>query len=135
MEMKLKAEWWKLVKQVMVLTISALCLVGMTGCGGDDDDGDGDWVGTWSMYQVSGETWQLIVTVDGESETQTLTMPEDGGLSELDDGYYDLGYGFTMTINGYSIVLEMSDADFGTLTLTGTISSDYKSVEGDIYFK
>jgi hypothetical protein len=133
MEMKLKAEWWKLVKQVMVFAISALCLVGMTGCGGDDDDGD--LVGTWSMYLVGGEMWELIVTVDGESETQSLTMPEDGDLSELEDGYYDLGYGFTMTINGYSIVLEMSDADFGTLTLTGTIASDYQSVQGDIYFK
>ncbi|WP_372806525.1 hypothetical protein [Pontiella sp.] len=130
--MKLKTEWWKLSKQLVVMVVGALCLVGLSGCGGDDD-GDGDWVGTWSMYQVSEETWQLTVSIDGESESVSFEMP--GDLSDLEDGYYDLGSGMSMTISGNSIVIEAYDSSVGTLRMTGTIPGDYQSVEGDIYLK
>ena len=66
-----------------VVTLYAVLIIGIIGCGGDDDDNE--WVGTWEIDTVDGESFEQTLDEEwGEGEvnvsvvTNNWTFNSDG---------------------------------------------------------
>ena len=97
-----------------LVSISVVLTIGIIGCGGDDDDNE--WVGTWA-----------INSIDGESIEQTLAEGEELGIDFSivpntwtfnDDGTMDAEFGieFEAKEEGFTI------SGSGGMRITGTYS-------------
>ena len=62
----------------------SLLMIGITGCGEDDDN---EWDGTWTLESVDGESIEQVLSADGESIKQILIkqiFAEEHEFSETD---------------------------------------------------
>ncbi len=113
---------------VWSVSIWAVLTIGIIGCG---DDGD-DWVGTWSLE-----------TVDGESVEQGLQEEEEGVNISIvtnnwmfdNDGTLEVEMDFKVTEEGggSELVLTVSNKITGTYSLSG---SNYTlTMKGTLFFE
>ena len=98
-----------------LVIIYAVLIIGIIGCGGDDDDNE--WVGTWAME-----------TVDGESLEQDFA--EDFGDAEIDfditanewtfnnDGTMEAEFGMKFEVKEQGLAFSGE----GSMKITGTYS-------------
>ena len=135
-----------------LVCISAVLVIGITGCGGDDDD---DWVGTWAIETIDGENYEQFLEEDGPEGvnvsivTNNWTFNSDGtieveltfeveyaeGVSEISAKISQQGTGtyslsdsnYTLTTEEGSSVFGGTDEDTGTWSRSGntlTLNSD-----------
>ena len=129
------------------VSLCAVLIIGIIGCGGDengDDNGadDNEWVGTWSLETFDGQNYEMFWASLGSSViTNSMTFHEDGtwdsefaleGLGTIKTmGTYSLsGSNYTVSGFDFSITAEEetgSDEDTGTWSREGntlTITSN-----------
>ncbi len=97
-----------------LVTLCAALTIGIIGCGGDDDDNE--WVGTWAME-----------TIDGESLEESFTGGEDLGIDLSivanswtfnDDGTMEADFGVKAEVKEQGLELSVQ----GSLKIMGTYS-------------
>ena len=120
-----------------LVSICAVLIIGTIGCGGDDDDGDSEWVGKWSLESLDGHNYEAFWDALGFSiVTNSWTFYDDGtweaqlileGEAAVKSmGTYSLS-GSSYTATGLSEALEDTEADTGTWSREGnhlTITSN-----------
>ena len=101
-----------------LVSIWAVLTIGITGCGGDDDENE--WVGTWAMDTVDGESLEQDFAEDfGDAEidfditTNEWTFDSDGTME------VEFGMKFEVKEQGFAISGEGSMKITGTYSLTG----------------
>ena len=116
-----------------LVSLCAVLIIGIIGCGGDEDD-DNEWVGTWAMETVDGESFEQAFFgeegVNASIVTNSWTFDNDGTM-EME---------FAMKFEVKEEGLELSGQ--GSMKMTGTYSlsdSNYTlthiEVEGTGIFK
>ena len=115
-----------------LVSLCVVLIVGIIGCGGDEDD-DNDWVGTWVLESVDGESFEETFEEEGVSATiitNNWTFNSDG-MMEVE---------FAMKFEAKEEGLELSGQ--GSMKMTGTYTlsgSNYTltpiEVEGTGIFK
>ena len=112
------------------VTFCVILIIGVVGCGGDDDDND--WVGTWALESVDGQSYELFLKEDfGRDEvdvsvvTNEWTFNDDGTLEVENKVKIEGGAGgseITATIlQNATGTYSLSDSSY-TLTLEMTIN-------------
>ena len=116
-----------------LVSIWVVLTIGITGCGGDSDDGDGDsgseWAGTWSIESLDGQNYEAFWAALGFSiVTNSWTFHDDGtweaeltleGLAAVKSmGTYSLS-GSNYTATGLSEALDRTGPNAGTWSRTG----------------
>ena len=100
-----------------LVSIWAVLTIGIIGCGGDDDDNE--WVGTWAIATLNGQSFEQVLTEDAEALglavdfsilVNSWTFNEDGTME------MEVGIRFKLTEQG----LELSGQ--GSMNITGTYS-------------
>ena len=117
-----------------LVSLCAVLTIGVTGCGGDDDDNE--WVGTWELD-----------TIDGASVEQTLSEGEELGIDFSitanewtfnDDGTMEAEFGmkFEVKEEGLEFSGQGSTKMMGTYSLSGsTYTLTPTEVEGTGFFE
>ena len=87
----------------------------MVGCGGDDDDND--WVGTWEIETVDGESFEQAFAEEGVNVsivTNNWTFNDDGTMET------EFAMKFEVKEEGFEFSGEGSIKVMGTYTLSGS---------------
>ncbi len=95
-----------------LLSLCAVLIIGIVSCGGDEDD-DNEWVGTWAMETVDGESLEQAFDEEGVNAsivTYSWTFNNDGTM-EVE---------FAMKVEVKEEGLELSGQ--GSMKMTGTYS-------------
>ena len=102
-----------------LVSIWAVLTIGIIGCGGDDDDNE--WVGTWAMETVDGESLEQDFAEDfGDAEidfditANEWTFDSDGTMEA------ELGMKFEVSEQGFEFSGEGSMKMTGTYSLSGS---------------
>ena len=114
--------------QQNLVSFCAVLMIGITGCGDDDND----WVGTWAFE-----------TVDGQNVVQGLQEQEEGVNISIvtnnwtfdNDGTFEAEMGFKIEdkAGGYESIITISDKITGTYSLSG---SNYTlTMKGTLFFE
>lgn len=123
-------------------------IIGIIGCGGDEDD-DNDWVGTWSLETIDGQSFEELFEEEGvnasiiiitnnwtfnsdgtmevefavkiEVKEEGLELSAQGGIKIT--GTYSLsGSNYTLTpigVEGTGLYKEVAEADLEIVPTTG----------------
>ena len=95
-----------------LVSLCVVLIVGIIGCGGDEDD-DNDWVGTWVLESVDGESFEEAFEEEGVNATIiTNNWTFDS------DGTFETGFAIKIEVNEDG--LELSGE--GQIKWTGTYS-------------
>ncbi|RKU13595.1 hypothetical protein C6502_04320 [Candidatus Poribacteria bacterium] len=118
-----------------LVSLWAILIIGIISCGGDDDDND--WVGTWAMETVDGESLEQDFAEDfGDADTDLDITANEWTFNN--DGTMEMEFGvkFEVKEQGLTISGEGSIRMMGTYSLSG---SNYtltpKEVEGTGLFE
>ena len=114
--------------QQNLVSFCAVLMIGITGCGDDDND----WVGTWAFE-----------TVDGQNVVQGLQEQEEGVNISIvtnnwtfdNDGTFEAEMGFKIEdkAGGSESIITISDKITGTYSLSG---SNYTlTMKGTLFFE
>ncbi len=113
--MKTKVEWLGIVRQMTVMALVAVSLVGLTGCGDDDGDGGGPW-------NLAG-TWDATFAGQPVDDDPLVLTEEFNNITNFSISFSENGETFFFEINGSKF--KMSYTGPGEhFTLDGTIHSD-----------
>ena len=103
---------------VWLVSLYAVLTIGIAGCGGDDDDDE--WVGTWAIETVDGQSFeQALGESFGEEEvnisivTNSWTFNDDGTIEA------ELAVKLESKGGGSEISIESSVKPTGTYSLSG----------------
>ena len=102
------------------VSLCAVLIIGIIGCGGDGDDDD-DWVGTWAMETVDGQSLEQSFAEDfGEDGVAASIVTNDWTFNE--DGTLDaeISIKIEATEGGSEIALTSSIKITGTYSLSGS---------------
>ena len=98
-----------------IVTLYAVLIIGTLGCGRDDDN----WVGTWSLETVDGQSYEQLFAEDfGEEDinaslvTNNWTFNSDGTM-EL-----EVAMKFTGEVDGVDASVNISSEATGTYSLS-----------------
>lgn len=108
------------------LSFCAVLIIGIIGCGGDDNDADEDseWVGTWALETVNGQSFEQDFQEDGINVsiiTNNWTFNDDGTLEA------EMGFKIEDKEGGSVIAITSSIKITGTYSLSGfnyTLTAD-----------
>ena len=92
-----------------VFSLCAALIIGIIGCGGDDDDNE--WVGTWTLESIDGEALELAFAeegVDVSIDPNSWTFNDDGTME------VEFGIKLELKEEGLEIAAE------GAMNMTGT---------------
>ena len=101
-----------------LVSIWAALTIGITGCGGDDDDNE--WVGTWSLESIDGETLEQVLAegeelgIDFSIDPNRWTFDDDGTME------VEFGVEFKAEEQGFVISGQGSIKIIGTYSLSGS---------------
>ena len=101
------------------VSFCVVVIVGIIGCGGDDDDND--WVGTWEIDTVDGQSLDQSFAEDfGDAETDLSITANDWTFDS--DGMMEVEFGmkFEVKEGGLTVSGEGSIKIMGTYTLSGS---------------
>ena len=102
-----------------LVTLCVVLIIGMVGCGGDDDDNE--WVGTWEIESVDGQNVeQNFAEGFGDAETDLSITANDWTFDS--DGMMEVEFGmkFEVKEGGFELSGEGSIKIMGTYTLSGS---------------
>ena len=120
-----------------LVSIWAVLTIGIIGCGGDDDDND--WVGTWAIDSINGESIeQTFAERLAEREELEIDFSILNRWTFNDDGTMEgeLGIEFEVKGQGLAFSGEGSIKMMGTYTLSGdSYTSTPTEVEGTGFFE
>lgn len=125
-----------------LIVLCAVLIIGVIGCGGEDENVDNEWVGAWNFINVGnvdfvfgrelaaelGISVKYLLTFNGDGTWQSEFTAEIGGvpLTDRATGTYSLsGINYTMsgTADIFSVALAKNEVSFeevGTLEDSGT---------------
>ena len=104
---------------VWLVSMWAVLTIGIIGCGGDDDDNE--WVGTWELVSVDGETFEEAIA-DEEGEELGIEFSIDpNSWTFNDDGTMEVEFGveFEVDEEGLAFSLQGAVKMIGTYSLSG----------------
>ena len=120
-----------------LVSIWAVLTIGIIGCGGDDDDND--WVGTWAIDSINGESIeQTFAERLAEREELEIDFSILNRWTFNDDGTMEgeLGIEFEGKVEGIEFSGQGSIKMMGTYTLSGdSYTSTPTEVEGTGFFE
>ena len=95
-------------------TLYAMLIFGIIGCGGDDDDNE--WIGTWAIERIDGESIEQTFAEGEELGIDFSIVPNSWTFN--DDGTMDAEFGieFETKEEGFTI------SGSGGMRITGTYS-------------
>ena len=120
-----------------LVSIWAVLTIGIIGCGGDDDDND--WVGTWAMETVNGQSLEQTLAEifeDADAEIEFSITPNEWTFNN--DGTMEAKFGMKFEVKGQGLAFsgEGSIKMMGTYTLSGdSYTSTPTEVEGTGFFE
>ena len=109
-----------------LVSLCAVLIIGITGCGGDDDDSD--WVGTWSIDTVDGQSYEQAFEEEGVKAsivTNDWTFNSDGTMEA------ELAAKFEVTEEGLELSGKVSMKAVGTYSLSGSNYTLTITTEGE----
>ena len=101
-----------------LVSIWAVLTIGIIGCGGDDDDNE--WVGTWAIESIDGESIEQAFAegeelgIDFSLVANSWTFNNDGTMEA------ELGIKFEVKEEGLAISGQVSMKIMGTYSLSGS---------------
>ena len=104
---------------VWLVGLWAVLIIGVTGCGGDDDENE--WVGTWAVETVDGKTFEQAFAEDlGDAEIDFHITANEWTFNN--DGTMDVEFGmkFEVKEQGLAVSGEGSMKITGTYVLSGS---------------
>ena len=102
-----------------LVTLCAILIIGIIGCGGDE--ADDDWVGTWEIDTIDGQSLDQSFAEDfGDAETDLSITANDWTFDS--DGMMEVEFGmkFEVKEGGLTVSGEGSMKMIGTYTLSGS---------------
>ena len=102
-----------------LITLCAVLTIGIIGCGGDDDDND--WVGTWAIESIDGQSYELSIKEEfGGNEVDVSVVTNDWTFN--DDGTLDVENKIKVEggAGGSAITATVSQSATGTYSLSGS---------------
>ena len=106
-------------------TLWAILIVGIIGCGGDDNetDDDNEWGGTWSLDTFGGQTLEQVLEQELGTEGVTVSIVTNSWTFN-DDGTLEAEISFKIGNQGAdsAFAITSSSKTTGTYSLSG---SDY----------
>ena len=119
---------------VWFVSLCVVLIIGIIGCNGGGgsfggsyyEDDDNEWIGTWALETVDGQSWAQFLAADGVSAsiiTNDWTFHNDGSL--------EVDVVFELEPEGKKITI--SNNARGTYTLTDSIYA--LEFEGTVFFK
>ena len=101
-----------------LVSLYTVLIIGMIGCGGDDDDNE--WVGTWSLESIDGETIEQALEEGEELGIDFSIVPNRWTFN--DDGTMEAEFGveFKAEEQGFVISGQGSIKIMGTYSLSGS---------------
>jgi hypothetical protein len=117
----MKFKWWKLARRGAMAAIIACCVVGLTGCDEDEENGDGTSSGVVGTWLVTGGAIEFELYSDLSVTGLWLDADEDD--PDISGSY---------EVNGSSVVIyatriytdESGESITQVTTLTGVVSGD-----------
>ena len=102
-------------------TLCAVLIIGITGCGGDDNetDDDNEWVGTWSLDTFDGQTLEQVLEQELGTEGVTVSIVINNWTFN-DDGTLEAEISFKLGNQGgdSAIAITSSSKTTGTYSLS-----------------
>ena len=98
-----------------LISFYAILIIGIIGCGGDDDDNE--WVGTWSLETIDGESLEQDfgdAEIDFDITANEWTFDDDGTME------VEFGMKFEVKEQGLAFSGEGSMKITGTYSLSGS---------------
>ncbi len=103
-----------------LVSICGVLIIGVIGCGGDSDNDDDGWAGTWEIETVDGQSLEQVFEeefgneVDASFVTNDWTFYDDGTIEVENKIKIEGGQG------GSEITATLSQTATGTYSLTGS---------------
>ena len=115
-----------------LVTLCAVLIIGITGCGGDEADDDNDWVGTWEIDTIDGQSLEQVLAEDLEEESINFSIVTNNWTFNSDE---------TMDAE-FAVKLEVKEGDtefsvqssvkvMGTYSLSGSNYTLTITTEGE----
>ena len=104
-----------------LVSLYAVLIMGIIGCGGDDDENE--WVGTWELVSVDGETFEQAIAEDEELEELGIEFSLDpNSWTFNDDGTMEVEFGMEFQVDeeGLAFSLQGAVKMIGTYSLSGS---------------
>ena len=98
----------------------AVLSIGIIGCGGDGDEDDNDWGGTWRLETVDGQSWDQALEEEFGEEANVSIVTNNWTFNS--DGTVDVEFAikFEVKEEGLAISGEGSMTMKGTYSLSGS---------------
>ena len=118
-----------------LVSLCAILIIGIIGCGGDDDDNE--WVGTWAMETIDGESLDQDFANDfGDADIDLSITANDWTFDSDGTMAAEFGMKFKVSEQGLAISGEGSMKITGTYSLSGsTYTLTPTKVEGTGLFE
>ena len=104
-------------------TLCAVLIIGIIGCGGDDNetDDDNEWVGTWSLDTYDGQTLEQVLEQELGTEGVTVSIVTNSWTFN-DDGTLEAEISFQIGNQGgdSAFAITSSSKTTGTYSLSGS---------------
>ena len=104
-----------------LVTLCAILIIGVVGCGGDSDNDDDGWGGTWEIESIDGQSYEQVFEeefggneVDVSVVTNDWTFYDDGTIEVESKIKIEGGAG------GSEITATISQSATGTYSLSGS---------------
>ena len=107
-----------------LVSLCAVLILGIIGCGGEDSDGDEDdneWAGTWSLETFDGRTLEQVLEQELGTEGVTVAIVTNNWTFN-DDGTLEAEISFKLGNQGgdSAIAITSSTKTTGTYSLSGS---------------
>ena len=106
-----------------LVTLCAVLIIGIIGCGGDDNetDDDNEWVGTWSLDTYDGQTLEQVLEQELGTEGVTVSIVTNSWTFN-DDGTLEAEISFQIGNQGgnSAFAITSSSKTTGTYSLSGS---------------
>lgn len=99
-------------------SIWAVLTIGIIGCGGDDDDNE--WVGTWELDSIDGESFEQALGDTEELEIDLSISANDWRFNNDGTMEWEFTMRFEVKEEGLTISAEGSIRMMGTYSLSGS---------------
>ena len=113
-----------------LVCISAVLIIGIIGCGGDDDENE--WAGTWEIESIDGESLEQSLAADFGEESINLSIATNNWTFNSDD---TMEAEFAVKIEakegGTEFSLQSSVKLMGTYSLSGSNYTLTITTEGE----
>ncbi len=110
--------------------LGAFLIIGVVGCGSEDDEND--WVGTWAIESIDGQSLEQALAADFGEESINFSIVTNNWTFN-DDGMMDADFAVKVEVKegGTEFSLQSSVKFMGTYSLSGSSYTLTITTEGE----